>query len=190
MIYSIMVIVQVVVALSLIGLILVQHGKGADAGAAFGSGASGTVFGAQGTANFLSRATAALATFFFVVSLSLAYLVNGTTAPTGSVTDQLQQQTPPAAAAPDSKSNTGSNAASVPDSGPQNNGVDSTGAGSATRITPSNNGLPQAPEAQPPANGNSAAPGSGKPNMGGQNTSNAKPDKPRPDNNTDAQIPQ
>ena len=74
--YTVLVVVQVFVAVSLVGLILVQHGKGADAGAAFGAGASGTVFGSRGSANFLSRATAALATVFFVVSLSLAYLVN------------------------------------------------------------------------------------------------------------------
>ncbi len=91
MTYTILVVVQVVVAISLVGLILIQHGKGADAGAAFGSGASGTVFGSQGSANFLSRTTAALATVFFVVSLSLAYLVGGvrTQAPQ-SVTEQLQ----------------------------------------------------------------------------------------------------
>lgn len=100
MVYSILVIVQVVVALSLIGLILVQHGKGADAGAAFGSGASGTVFGAKGSANFLSHATAALATVFFLISLTLAYLINGASAPTGSVVDQLPQQHKTAATQP------------------------------------------------------------------------------------------
>lgn len=91
MAYTILVVVQVIVAVSLVGLILIQHGKGADAGAAFGSGASGTVFGSQGAANFLSRSTAALATVFFAVSLSLAYLVGGvnTKAPQ-SVTEQLQ----------------------------------------------------------------------------------------------------
>lgn len=91
MAYTILVVVQVIVAVSLVGLILIQHGKGADAGAAFGSGASGTVFGSQGSANFLSRSTAALATVFFAVSLSLAYLVGGvgTKAPQ-SVTEQLQ----------------------------------------------------------------------------------------------------
>lgn len=75
--YTILVVVQVLVAVSLVGLILIQHGKGADAGAAFGSGASGTVFGSRGSANFLSRATAWLATVFFCVSLALAYLVHG-----------------------------------------------------------------------------------------------------------------
>ena len=88
MVYTILVIVQVVIALVLVGLILVQHGKGADAGAAFGSGASGTVFGAKGSANFMTRATAALATVFFAISLTLAYLVNDASAPTGSVIDQ------------------------------------------------------------------------------------------------------
>lgn len=90
MLYTILVVVQVLVAVSLVGLILVQHGKGADAGAAFGSGASGTVFGAQGSANFLSRATAALATVFFAVSLTLAYLVSGASTRDESVTDQIE----------------------------------------------------------------------------------------------------
>jgi preprotein translocase subunit SecG len=94
MVYTILVIAQVVIALALVGLILVQHGKGADAGAAFGGGASGTVFGAKGSANFMTRATAALATIFFAVSLTLAYLVNDASMPTGSVTDQVQQQPP------------------------------------------------------------------------------------------------
>src|SRR5699024_8928683 len=93
MTYSILIALQVVIALVLIGLILVQHGKGADAGAAFGSGASGTVFGAKGSANFMSHATAGLATVFFLLSLALAYMIGGNTAPTGnSVTQQLQQQ--------------------------------------------------------------------------------------------------
>jgi preprotein translocase subunit SecG len=75
--YTFLVIVQVLVAVALVGLILIQHGKGADAGAAFGSGASGTVFGSRGSANFLSRSTAWLATVFFCVSLALAYWVHG-----------------------------------------------------------------------------------------------------------------
>ena len=58
---------------------MMQHGKGADAGAAFGAGASGTVFGASGAANFLSRATAALATLFFVTSMALAWFAMQTT---------------------------------------------------------------------------------------------------------------
>lgn len=101
--YTILVIVEVLVAVGLVGLILLQHGKGADAGAAFGSGASGTVFGSRGSANFLSRATAALATVFFITSLALAYLVHGQR-DTGasSVVDRVQQQPAqaPAEAAP------------------------------------------------------------------------------------------
>ena len=68
--------VQIVSAISMIGLVLVQHGKGADMGASFGSGASGSLFGATGSANFLSRTTAATATVFFVSTLALAYLGN------------------------------------------------------------------------------------------------------------------
>ncbi|MCA0175429.1 MAG: preprotein translocase subunit SecG [Proteobacteria bacterium] len=65
---------QILSALAMIGLVLVQHGKGADMGASFGSGASGSLFGATGSANFLSRATAACATLFFVATLGLAFL--------------------------------------------------------------------------------------------------------------------
>ena len=70
---TILVVFHLFLALGLIGLVLMQHGKGADAGAAFGSGASGTVFGAKGAANFLSRSTAVLATLFFITSLALAW---------------------------------------------------------------------------------------------------------------------
>jgi preprotein translocase subunit SecG len=66
--------VQLLSALAMIGLVLIQHGKGADMGASFGSGASGSLFGASGSANFLSRSTAVLATVFFTCTLGLAYL--------------------------------------------------------------------------------------------------------------------
>jgi preprotein translocase subunit SecG len=71
---SVLLISHVTISVAIIALVLLQRGKGADAGAAFGSGASGTVFGAKGSANFLSRTTAGLATLFFITSLSLAYL--------------------------------------------------------------------------------------------------------------------
>ena len=87
--YTVLVVVQVVLAVGLIGLILIQHGKGADAGAAFGSGASGTVFGSRGAATFLSRGTAALAALFFVTSLVLAVLVARGTAERQSLTTGL-----------------------------------------------------------------------------------------------------
>ncbi|HIP81097.1 MAG TPA: preprotein translocase subunit SecG [Leucothrix mucor] len=74
MLYNVLLIVQILVALSIIGLVLIQHGKGADAGAAFGGGAAGTVFGSKGSGNFLSRATAILAAIFFANSLFLAWL--------------------------------------------------------------------------------------------------------------------
>ena len=69
-------VVHVVTAAVLIGLVLIQHGKGADMGASFGSGASGSLFGATGSANFLSRSTAVCATVFFVCTLALAYMSN------------------------------------------------------------------------------------------------------------------
>jgi preprotein translocase subunit SecG len=108
--HTILVVIQVLAAIAVIGLVLLQHGKGADAGAAFGSGASGTVFGARGSANFLSRATAICATVFFLASLSLAYVVQGRKAPE-SVIDSVApkagepaavpaEQAPPAEAPP------------------------------------------------------------------------------------------
>ena len=70
---TLVLVAQILAALGMIGLILLQHGKGADMGAAFGSGASGSLFGASGSANFLSRTTAVLAAVFFVCTLALAY---------------------------------------------------------------------------------------------------------------------
>jgi len=70
---TLILVVHVIAALGVIGLVLLQHGKGADVGAAFGSGASGSVFGSAGSANFLSRATAILAVIFFLTSLGLTY---------------------------------------------------------------------------------------------------------------------
>jgi preprotein translocase subunit SecG len=73
---NLVLVLQLLSALVMIGLVLVQHGKGADMGASFGSGASGSLFGATGSANFLSRSTAVCATVFFVCTLALAYLSN------------------------------------------------------------------------------------------------------------------
>jgi preprotein translocase subunit SecG len=94
---SILLIAQVLLSISLIVLILMQHGKGADAGAAFGSGASATVFGARGSGNFLSRATTIIAILFFVVCLSLAYISSNRGVPdsvAGSVTAQETEVVP------------------------------------------------------------------------------------------------
>jgi preprotein translocase subunit SecG len=81
MLQTIVLVAHVGIALLIIGLVLLQRGKGADAGTGFGAGASGTVFGARGSATFFSRATGVLATFFFVTSLTLAYLATQQTAP-------------------------------------------------------------------------------------------------------------
>lgn len=101
---SVVLIVQVLSAIGLIVLVLLQHGKGADMGAAFGSGASGSLFGATGSANFLSRATAALATVFFVCTLALAFLSNRRIEAPASVMEQPAaagaKSSPPAGMAP------------------------------------------------------------------------------------------
>ena len=78
---SVLVVVHLFLAIGLVGLILIQHGKGADMGAAFGSGASASVFGARGASNFLSRTTGILAALFFVTSLALAYFAMQSTEP-------------------------------------------------------------------------------------------------------------
>ena len=86
-------------ALAIIGLVLLQHGKGADMGAAFGSGSSGSLFGATGSANFLSRTTAVLAAIFFATSLGLAYLATHRPKASGGVMDAVKEQ-PAAVPAP------------------------------------------------------------------------------------------
>lgn len=88
MLVNVVLAVQMLSALGMIGLILIQHGKGADMGAAFGSGSSGSLFGASGSANFLSRSTAVLAGIFFVATLALAYFGNARPASSGSVLDR------------------------------------------------------------------------------------------------------
>ena len=85
--------VQMLTALAMIGLILIQHGKGADMGAAFGSGSSGSLFGASGSANFLSRTTAVLAAVFFACTLMLAYFGNLRPVESGSVLDRAATTT-------------------------------------------------------------------------------------------------
>jgi preprotein translocase subunit SecG len=87
LINNLLMIAQVLSALGVIVLVLMQHGKGADMGAAFGSGSSGSLFGASGSANFLSRSTGVLATVFFVCTLALALLANKRPEPPASVMD-------------------------------------------------------------------------------------------------------
>jgi preprotein translocase subunit SecG len=106
-------VVDVIVAVIIIGLVLLQHGKGADVGAAFGSGASGSLFGASGSANFLSRTTGVLAAVFFLTTFVLAYLVTHKPRESGGVMDTVKEQpaqpvpaapaTPEAAKAPEAE---------------------------------------------------------------------------------------
>jgi preprotein translocase subunit SecG len=101
---TILTVVHLLLAIGLIGLVLLQHGKGADAGAAFGSGASATVFGARGSGSFLSRSTAILATLFFLTSIALAYFAAQVGEPAGLMDDVEVDESVsiPEPAAPDS----------------------------------------------------------------------------------------
>ena len=118
--FSVVLTVHILVALGIVGLVLMQHGKGADMGAAFGSGASGSLFGSSGSANFLSRMTGILAAVFFVTSLALAYVASNKPKTTGSVmqeTVQSQTASPAASAAgesPVSPAGAGSKAKDIP----------------------------------------------------------------------------
>ena len=90
---NVAIVVHVLVAMAIIGLVLLQHGKGADMGSGFGGGASGSLFGATGSANFLSRATAALTAIFFTLSLALAYVATRRPAEEGGgVIDVIRKQ--------------------------------------------------------------------------------------------------
>ena len=90
---NVLIVAHVITALAIIGLVLLQHGKGADMGSGFGGGASSSLFGATGSANFLSRTTAVLATLFFVLSLALAYVATKKPVETGGgVMDAVKEQ--------------------------------------------------------------------------------------------------
>jgi preprotein translocase subunit SecG len=105
---TVVLVLHVLIALAIIGLVLLQHGKGADMGSGFGSGSSGSLFGATGSANFLSRLTAAFATVFFCTSLGLAYLATHKPKAGGGLIDAVKTESSaapkpadkPAAAAP------------------------------------------------------------------------------------------
>jgi preprotein translocase subunit SecG len=98
LLHNIILLVQILSALGVIGLVLMQHGKGADMGAAFGSGSSGSLFGASGGANFLSRTTAVLAAVFFLCTLGLSFL--GSVRPEASSTGSVLERVNTAPAAP------------------------------------------------------------------------------------------
>jgi preprotein translocase subunit SecG len=117
------VVIQVLSAIGVIVLVLLQHGKGADMGAAFGSGSSGSLFGATGSANFLSRLTAVLATVFFVCTLALAFIANSRTG--GRTPASVMDAVAPPVTAPATSVGEVPAAAPVPQSGndaPQKSG--------------------------------------------------------------------
>lgn len=91
--YEVLIVIYLIVALAIVGLVLIQQGKGADMGASFGSGASGTLFGSSGSGSFLTRSTAVLATIFFVLSL----LIGNLTAKEAKRIDEFEQLSVPAA---------------------------------------------------------------------------------------------
>ena len=94
--YVVLIVAHVLVALVIIGLVLLQHGKGADMGSGFGGGASASLFGATGSANFLSRTTAVLATLFFILSLGLAYFASNRPKATTGIMDAVKAEKPAA----------------------------------------------------------------------------------------------
>jgi preprotein translocase subunit SecG len=134
MLYKALIIIHVILAVGIIGLVLLQRGKGADTGAAFGGGASGTVFGSQGASSFLSRTTAVLATLFFANSLALAFMAGQLQPESSSVIERAAQE-----AAAETEAATPDALPLVPDS----SGVD----GATDAATE----LPTVPEEQPGA---------------------------------------
>jgi preprotein translocase subunit SecG len=127
---------QMLSALVMIGLILVQHGKGADMGAAFGSGGSGSLFGASGSANFMSRATAVLAAVFFVCTLLLAYFSGVRPVSSGSVLEKAAVVAPAGAASSAASGAAPIPTAATPAAVPAP--VPAAGASSAVPATPAN----------------------------------------------------
>ncbi len=132
---TIIIAVQVLAALAIIGLVLLQHGKGADMGAAFGSGASGSLFGATGSSNFLSKSTGVAAAIFFAATLALAFLGTKHTVVGGGVMENMPVPVAPApasaaSAAPAAASAPAANAAAQPSA----SGVPASAAGQANQI--------------------------------------------------------
>ena len=140
---KIVLVVQMLSALGMIGLILIQHGKGADMGAAFGSGGSGSLFGASGSANFMSRATSILAAVFFVATLMLSYFGSVRSTSTGSVLEGAAVTTPAPATAPVPAGPAGQ----IPGNTPASQAAAGTSSSPATTQTPAPTSVPAAPAA-------------------------------------------
>lgn len=157
--YNILLMVQIVVALGIISLVLIQHGKGADAGAAFGGGgsaggggASGSVFGSRGAGNFLSRTTAILALVFFMNSLGLAWLVSHRDGTGGSIINEAASpvtETVPAASSvpevPDSEASAMKAESDVPESSAPAPATSDVPEAAATAGAPTTSDVPEAP---------------------------------------------
>lgn len=150
MLHTLLLIIQLFCAIGIVALVLLQRGKGADAGAGFGAGASGTVFGARGATTALSRATAILAAVFMLTSLTLGYLSShgAATPASSSLLDKLSQPAPASAPAPAS---TPAPQSTVPSAPP----APSSGAaaGPAGSVTPATPATPGATGSAPPSGG-------------------------------------
>jgi preprotein translocase subunit SecG len=137
---TVLMVVQVLSALGVIVLVLLQHGKGADMGAAFGSGASGSLFGASGSANFMSRTTGGLATVFFCATLGIAMMSDRRVAATGSVMEGAAATIPGAVPGSPAGSAPGAGSAPVAGSNPaagagaSTSGSDAPAGGSAASV--------------------------------------------------------
>jgi preprotein translocase subunit SecG len=125
MLHNVILIIHVILSISLVGLVLIQQGKGADMGAAFGSGASNTVFGSQGSSSFISRATGIIAALFFATSLTLAFLVTSNSTGPVSATDSMTDTKPKIEVIDTPKSDT-LIPGSVPASAPATSGTDTS----------------------------------------------------------------
>ncbi|HEX9174108.1 MAG TPA: preprotein translocase subunit SecG [Telluria sp.] len=142
--FNLVVVVQVISALAIIGLVLMQHGKGADMGAAFGSGASGSLFGASGSSNFMSKSTAVAAAIFFASTLALAYFSGSRPTTVGGGVMERAPVTTPASSA----------GSAVPATAPLAPAVPASGVPAAAPST----GVPAAPVTEAPAAPATAAP--------------------------------
>ena len=138
--------VQMLAALAMIGLILIQHGKGADMGAAFGSGSSGSLFGASGSANFLSRTTAILAAIFFLSSLGLTWFATTHTEPSGVMQQKgvMEKMAPKTSDVPSTPGTTPAPSGNAP-------------SGTATPGTPATAPATDVPKAPPASDGSKSS---------------------------------
>jgi preprotein translocase subunit SecG len=159
--FNLVVVVQVISALAIIGLVLMQHGKGADMGAAFGSGASGSLFGASGSSNFMSKSTAVAAAIFFASTLALAYFSGNRPTSVGGGVMERAPVTTPASSAGSAVPATAPLAPAVPASGVPAAGVPAAAPSTGVPAAPATE-APAAPATAVPAPATPAAPAPAK----------------------------